>query len=48
MDIPTRTIATSKEKEYMKVMNVKNWKELVQNRNAWNYLVEKAKTHKEL
>jgi hypothetical protein len=31
-----------------KVMNVNSWKELTLNRKAWNDLVEKAKTHKEL
>jgi hypothetical protein len=30
----------------MKLMNVKNWKELALNRKAWNDLFEKAKTHK--
>jgi len=30
----------------MKVVNLKNWKELALNREVWNDLFEKAKTHK--
>jgi hypothetical protein len=29
----------------LKVLKVKNWKELIGNRKEWNNLVEKAKTH---
>jgi hypothetical protein len=32
----------------MQVLKVKNWKKLIGNRNEWNNLVEKAKTHPEL
>jgi hypothetical protein len=32
----------------MRVMNMKNWKELALNRRAWNDLVKKAKTLKGL
>jgi hypothetical protein len=31
--------------KYMQVLEVKNWKELIGNRKAWNNLVEKAKIH---
>ena len=29
----------------LRVLKVKNWKELTRNRKEWNRLVEKAKTH---
>jgi hypothetical protein len=29
----------------MQVLKVKNWKEFIGNREEWNNLVEKAKTH---
>jgi hypothetical protein len=32
----------------LKVLNVRNWKELATDRKAWNDLSEKAKTHKGL
>jgi hypothetical protein len=32
----------------LKVMKVKNWKELAMDRKVWNDLSEKAKTHKGL
>jgi hypothetical protein len=32
----------------MKVLRVKNWKELALNRKTWDDLVEKAKTHRGL
>jgi hypothetical protein len=32
----------------MKVLNVENWKALALNREAWNDIVEKGRTHKGL
>jgi hypothetical protein len=38
----------SKRKRWLKMIHMKNWKELALNKKAWNNLVEKAKTHKVL
>jgi len=38
----------SKRRRWLKMINMKNWKELALNRKAWNSLVEKVKTHKVL
>jgi hypothetical protein len=32
----------------LRIMKIKNWKQKAINREAWNKLVEKAKTHTEL
>jgi hypothetical protein len=34
--------------DYLKMLKVRNWKELATDRKAWNDLSEKAKTHKGL
>jgi hypothetical protein len=34
--------------EYLKKLEVKNWKETAKNRRTWKDLAEKAKTHKGL
>jgi CRISPR/Cas system type I-B associated protein Csh2 (Cas7 group RAMP superfamily) len=51
MDLSKTTFITSKEDDVcddLKVLKARNCKELAKDRNVWNDLSEKAKTHKGL